>query len=204
MNIENFDKIFCINLEKRKDRKMECEIIFNKYKLNVEFINAVDGSLIKDTKGLKPGAAGCCLSHKMIYEKIKNNSSLKKVLILEDDVEFHSDFKNLFKKYYSYVPDDWQMIFFGGSHNEPPKPVNEYVHKLKKTFTTHCYALKNSAIDIILNQFSEENIFNLQADVHLYKIQKKISCYGFRKHIAWQREGYSDIEEAHRRYDFLK
>lgn len=204
MEIKDFDKIYCINLEKRKDRKNECEAIFNKYDMEVEFVNAIDGASIKNTKELKKGAAGCCLSHRIIYEKMLKNKSLKKVLILEDDFEFHENFQYLFKKYYEYVPEDWQLLFFGGSHNKPPKPLNEYVHKLKKTFTTHCYAVKYSAINYLMEQFCDSNIFNLQADVHLYKIQKKIPCYGFRHHIAWQREGYSDIEGGYRKYDFLK
>lgn len=204
MKIEDFDKIYCINLEKRKDRKNECEKIFKQYNINAEFVNAVDGNSIKDTKGLKSGAAGCCLSHKKIYQMILENKNIKKALILEDDIEFHPKFKSLFNEYYNYVPKDWQLLFFGGSHNLPPKIINKYVHKLKKTFTTHCYALKSSSLNYLMEQFSDSNIFNLQADVHLYKIQKKISCYGFRKHIAWQRESYSDIENSYKNYDFLK
>lgn len=204
MKIEDFDKIFCINLERRKDRKSECEKIFSHYNLNVDFVNAVDGETIKDCKGLKPGAAGCCLSHKNIYEMMSKNRSWKSVLILEDDIEFHPKFKELFSKYYQHVPDDWKLLFFGGSHNETPKPVNQYVHKLRKTFTTHCYAVRSTMVDALMDRFSDENIFNMQADVHLYKMQKQFPCYGFTHHIAWQREGFSDIEGAHRKYDFLK
>ena len=204
MNINEFDKIYCINLARRKDRRSQCENIFKANNINVEFIEAVDGSTIQDTKGLNPGAAGCCLSHKKIFDKMRSDRSLRKVLILEDDIEFDPDFKNLFTRYYQHVPENWNLLFFGGSHNLPPKPINQFVHKLVKTFTTHCYAVKDTAIDALLEQFSDSNIFNLQADVHLYKIQKKIPCYGFRKHIAWQREGWSDIEGGHRKYDFLK
>lgn len=204
MIINNFDKIFCINLEKRKDRRSTCEKIFSEKEINVEFIEAVDGRVIKDCKGLNPGAAGCCLSHKKIYEMMSRNRSWKSVLILEDDIEFHPNFKELFSKYYDYVPDDWKLLFFGGSHNEPPKPVNEYVQRLKKTFTTHCYAVKDTMVDALMERFSEENIFNMQADVHLHKMQKQFPCYGFKHHIAWQREGYSDIEQGHRDYTFLK
>jgi GR25 family glycosyltransferase involved in LPS biosynthesis len=203
MLIEDFDKIFCINLEKRKDRKSQCDEIFDRYNLQVEYVKAFDGSQIVDTKGLKPGAAGCCMSHQYIYKKMKENN-YKSILILEDDVEFHTNFKKLFNEYYKYVPENWNLLFFGGSHNEEPKKINEYVHKLKKTFTTHCYAVKDIALNSLLEQFDDKNIFNLPADVHLYKIQKKIPCYGFCHHIAWQREGWSDIEEGHRSYDFLK
>ncbi len=203
MLIEDFDKIFCINLEKRKDRKFQCDKIFNKYNLQVEYVKAFDGSQIVDTKGLKPGAAGCCMSHQYIYKKIKENK-YKTILVLEDDVEFHNDFKDLFNKYYDHVPENWNLLFFGGSHNVEPKKINEYVHKLRKTYTTHCYAIKYSAIDYLLEQFDDSNLFNLPADVHLYKIQKKIPCYGFCHHIAWQREGWSDIENSHKNYEFLK
>lgn len=204
MRIEDFDKIFCVNLVKRIDRRKECDEIFSRHNLNVEYVEAIDGSTIGDTKGLKPGAAGCCLSHKNIYLRMKENTNWKKILILEDDIEFHPNFKNLFSKYYDHVPDNWNLLFFGGSHNDAPKKINEYVHKLRKTFTTHCYAVRDVAINELLEQFDDKNIFNLPADVHLHKIQKKIACYGFCHHIAWQREGWSDIEEGYRKYEFLK
>lgn len=204
MEISDFNKIYCINLARRTDRRYECEQIFHKYGMKVEFLEAVDGSTVTDTKGLKPGAAGCCLSHKKIYEKMFHDKSLQKVLVLEDDIEFHPKFKELFSKYYKYVPEDWSLLFFGGSHNEPPKKINEHVHKLRKTFTTHCYAINQNAINTLMEQFSDSNIFNLPADVHLHKIQKRIPCYGFCHHLAWQREGWSDIEGGHRKYDFLK
>jgi GR25 family glycosyltransferase involved in LPS biosynthesis len=117
MHISDFNKIYCINLQRRKDRRSECERIFRTHGLNVEFIEAIDGDTISDTKGLKKGAAGCCLSHKKIYQKMFDDKSLQKVLVLEDDIEFHPNFKNLFSQYYKHVPEDWNLLFFGGSHN---------------------------------------------------------------------------------------
>lgn len=204
MKISDFDKIYCINLPKRTDRKSECDIIFSNNKLKVEYIEGIDGLTLNNTGFLKPGAAGCCLSHKKIYQNIKKEKSWEKVLILEDDVEFHPDFKNLFKEYYKYVPNDWQILFFGGNHASSPIQINKYIHRLTRTFTTHCYAVKRSAIEILLEQFSNENIFNLQADVHLSIIQQRIPCYGFRHHIAWQRPSWSDIEYFFATYEYLK
>jgi GR25 family glycosyltransferase involved in LPS biosynthesis len=205
MLLRDFDKMYCINLASRKDRKKRCEEIFCKFNLNVTFIDAIDGKLIKDTHGLKPGAAGCCMSQKKVYEHILSDNKIKTALIMEDDVEFDKDLGKRFYDYYKMVPNDWMMIYFGGSHRHKPiRMINRHVHRLKKTYTTHCYAIKREAIEKIMERFNDENIFSMPADMHLAILQKILPCYGFMPHIAWQRADFSDIENEHKDYKHIR
>jgi GR25 family glycosyltransferase involved in LPS biosynthesis len=205
MIIEQIDKIFCINLESRTDRKQRCEQIFKQFNLNVDFFPAIDGKTIDNIKSkIKPGHVGCCLSHRELYKKIKN-SNWKTVLVLEDDVEFDPNFVNLFEQYYKEVPNDWNLLYFGGNHNNiSKKMISQHVHKLIKTYTTHCYLINTKCVNILLNEFDESRIYDQEVDVHLSNVQKQIPCYGFYPHLAWQRESFSDIELKNTNYEFLK
>jgi len=205
MRLHDFDKIYCINLKKRTDRKITCDKIFKLLRLNVEYIEAVDGSMISSPATIKPGHKGCCLSHRNIYNIVRNDPSLQKVLILEDDIEFHPEVEKLFKEWYEEVPDHWNMLYFGGNHNGLEKNfVKPHVHRLIQTYTTHCYAIKREIVPQLLAEFSDENIYNNEVDVHLSKVQKEFPCYGFFPHLGWQRESFSDIEMKNKRYDFLR
>lgn len=205
MLLRDFSAMYCINLPSRTDRKNRCQEIFSHFNMNVKFIDAVNGNELKNIGSLKPGAAGCCMSHRKIYEEIELNGSIKTALIMEDDIEFDKDVGKRFYEYYKLVPDDWKMIYFGGSHRHNPlKMINRHVHRLRKTYTTHCYAIKREAIPVIMNRFKDDTIFSMPADMHLAIVQKIISCYGFRPHIAWQRADFSDIENEYKDYKHIR
>jgi len=197
MLIQDFDKIYCINLPGRKDRRLLCEELFLKFNINVEFIDAIDGKTINHETGkITKEEAGCCLSHKKVLQLIISNNSIKKALILEDDVEFHSDIEHLFQAWYPQVPSVWELLYFGGSHrHNPKKRVHDNVHKLKKTYTTHCYAITRECALKFIEEIDSINIFLKPIDVHLASYQSRHFCYGFMPHLAWQRADYSDIRK---------
>lgn len=205
MKIQDFDKIICLNLEKRIDRKNICNSIFVKHNIVVEYFKAIDGNTIIIDGKISKGAMGASLSHKKIFEYVQKNN-WNTVLILEDDIEFHEELETRFEDYYREVPSDWKMIYFGGNHcfNIRPKMISEHVCLLQHTYALHCYAIKQETIQHLLEQITEENIYNKEIDVHLADIQKKIPCYGFIPHLAWQKSGYSDIEKQNVNYDYLK
>ena len=203
MKLNDF-KIICLNLEKRTDRKDICDSIFKKFNLNVEYFNAVDGTTLPQRGKITPGHRGCCMSHKKIFEYILSNN-WENVLILEDDVEFDDNLHLLFEQYYNEVPLDWQLLYFGGNHNSlTPKLVSAHVHRLVKTYTTHCYAVKRNIIPLLLQEFSDNKIYDGEVDVHLSNIQKLVPCYGFIPALAWQRKDFSDIENKIVDYNFLR
>lgn len=205
MLINDFTKMYCINLPRREDRKVKSQEIFSKFKLNVEFVEAVDGKNISNIGKIKPGEAGCCLSHKKVLQMIIDNPSIKTALIMEDDVEFDKNMPTRFAEYYRQVPNDWKLLYFGGSHRHNPlKKISSHVHRLQKTYTTHCFAIKREAAKSLIKFFADDRIFDKPADLHLAEFQKQHPCYGFIVPIAWQRADYSDIREDFKDYKHIR
>ena len=93
--------IFIVNLKRAVDRKKQIQQICKEYNLNVEFIEAVDGSLLnkeeiecvysetktieKIGRSLSKGEIGCALSHLAIYQKMLKEN-IKQAIIFEDDI----------------------------------------------------------------------------------------------------------------------
>lgn len=94
-----FSKIFVINLKRRIDRRIICTKKMEKYNINYDFFDAIDGNDAKynnicaSTK-LSRGAVGLILTYVKLLESAMCNMQNKDdmVLIMEDDVNFHKDF----------------------------------------------------------------------------------------------------------------
>ena len=101
-----FDKIYCINLDRRTDRWEKCKIQFDKHGINVERFSALDGDKLEySNKRLLPGEIGIIRSNLELVKKAKENN-YKNILIFEDDVEFADDLNEKFEKYIKQVPED--------------------------------------------------------------------------------------------------
>ncbi len=204
MKIPGIDKIFCINLERRPDRKEKAISEFSKFNLDFEFFNGIDGHEMNVRSKIKPGHVGCVMSHLNLYRHLKNQEG-EIFMITEDDVVFSDDFIDVYLDSINNVPNDWHLLYFGGNHNSlSPDMISKNIHRLHKTYTTHCYMVKKNCLDLLICEFDNDDIFNSEVDVHLSKIQTKFPCYGFIPSIAWQREGFSDIEMRNVEYNFLK
>ena len=201
-----FDKIYCINLDKRKDRWQKCQEIFKKLNIEVERISAVEGhpknikvyhSILKKRAGL----VGCHLSHLKCIKLAKENN-FKNVLILEDDIEFDNAFISKFSKL--VLPDDWKLLYLGGNNNVG-NPIliefSKHVYQTKNTMAAHSYAIDNTIydelIDLLIKMDNPHELIYID-------IQKKFKCYVTRPHLTWQRESFSDIMNGKRFYKKLK
>lgn len=118
-------------------------------------------------------------------------------------MEFIEELNNHFTQYVSQIPKDWNLLYFGGNHNnEPLKKISDNICEVHKTYTTHAYAISSNIYDEVIELFS--NVSDI-SDVLMSKIQEKYGkSYVFQPHLAWQRAGYSDILNVDANYDFLK
>ena len=107
-----FEKIYYLNLERRPDRNKECIDELTKYGILAERFNAIDAKELN----LKPWM-GCLLSNLEIIKTAKERG-FKNILILEDDVIFNDNFDDLFNSYINQVPNNWDMLYLSGNHNE--------------------------------------------------------------------------------------
>jgi len=214
-----FDKIICINLAKRPDRWKQVTQEFAKAGItNVQRYYAIDGNpmewkYVPDGKALnqiKPqswdGAAGCMASHVNIWKLAKENN-WKNVLIVEDDCDFVGNVQNLFNEQIKNVPDDWDILYFGGVHETRkglfvPKHVAPNVLRCKRLVTTTCYAIKNTCYDYAINTILEkEPEFYTAVDAYLAsRIQPNTNSYCFHPPLVWQRSSFSDVQNGNRDY----
>jgi len=198
------NNIYVINLKHRIDRRVH--IINELNKVNIDkynLIEAVNGNDVINNTGLKNGMYGLCLTYLNIYNMwVKQNES--DILIIEDDCIFDEDFNSKLELYMSNVPNDWDMLYFGGNHNYhigcQTIKINDYWKKLTSTYSAHCVLLKNYVFNELISKLQDMTIEN---DVLLSKLQKKYNAYSTTEPIATQMPSYSDIENIYVNYKWL-
>lgn len=188
-----FDKIYCINLDRRPDRWQDCQYEFEKHDIIVERFSAVDGKALGQISSLLPGQIGCLISQLNIIKKAKE-LGLSSVMILEDDVEFCENFSIKFNECMNLMPENWNMIFLGANHIQRPNKINEKIYKLNYSYSAHCYAINNNMFDLLINNLSS---LNHPLDVIYANMQSSINAYVVNPHLVWQKPGYSDICEQY-------
>lgn len=203
-NMDYFDKIYCINLDSRKNRWDRAKEEFKKNNISVERISAIEGSKLnlEFPPEIKEGAVGCSLSH-LYTMKMAKQLNLNNYLVLEDDVKFIENFSEIFPHIIDQVPKDWDMIYLGGQHlhGRNIKQVTENIYKCEYTLTTHSFAIKNTVYDLFIDKLID---VTKPCDVHLAKEHKNINAYVCIPHLTWQIDGYSDVEKQNINYEFLK
>jgi len=201
---DRFDKVYCINLKHRQDRKNNILSETIKYDLGeLSFFEAFNGNDFINPYKITNGNFGLIKSNIEIIKDAKNNN-YKSILILEDDCYFTSEVLNA-DSYFEMLPDDWDMLYMGGNHNThmgeaPPKKINEKIVKLHNTFTTHFVAINHNMYDVILERLLK---FDNPIDVIYAGIQKTYNVYCTSTVIAKQLNGFSDIENKIIDYDWL-
>lgn len=203
---DNFDKTYLINLKNRPDRLKSFQEEVTKYDLgNYDVFTAINGKEIKNKPNsvLSDGEIGVILSNIEILKDAKEKK-YKKILIVEDDCYFTDEVKKI-HDYMKFLPNEWDMLYFGGNHNThvgvgPPTIINEKVIKLHHTYAAHFVVIDSKMFDEILFLLS---MFNKQLDVVYSDLQKKYNVYSFYPAIAKQKEGFSDIQNANVDYNWL-
>ena len=205
MTLDNISsKIYVLNLKKRPDRREH--IINELQKINCNnyiIIDAVDGNELVNTTRLTNGMLG--LNH--TYLKIYNDwikETPNDIIIIEDDCVFSDNFNQELFNYISNVPNDWDMLYFGGNHNyhvgSKTEKINDYCIKLNNTYTAHCVVLKNYVFEELINNLRSMEIEN---DVYMSTLQKKYNAYSTLKNITTQLPNFSNIENRLVDYNWL-
>jgi len=190
---EFFPHRVCINLDRRPERWERMQTRFGNAGVGVvERFPAVDGA-----KGAVPvswpfssGAYGCLQSHLAVVREARAHQR-ESVLIMEDDVVFADGFQEQFQERVRHLPADWDMLYFGCLHYEPPEPAAPGLGRLRISFSTFMYAVRRTVYDafIFLNRrarypVDKTNLF----------LQKRFQCYCFMPHLAWVDDNYSDAQ----------
>jgi len=197
-----FDKIYCINLKHRVDRWDNCSRQFKENGLNVERFDAVNGRELvpNGINGLMSGEVGVIRSNYNVIKDAKEKG-YKNIIIFEDDVELCDDFINKFNTSFNRVPKGWGFLYMGGNHVGGLTPVNDYISQIRHSYAIHAICVNEQVYDHILEILPNEKE---AVDVTYAKLQQIFPSYVFRPHLAWQKDGHSDIQGGYQNYDFLK
>jgi len=197
-----FDKIFCINLKDRTDTWYTVQDEFIKHKLNVERINAVDSrNMPSITASDEPeqigyGARGCSLSHAKVLQKMIDEN-IQRALILEDDICFKEDVQTFFHHRERFIPGNWDILYLGGNHIEKLEEHNGPIYRTHGTYTTGSYGITLEFAKIAIKKIME---LTSPVDVTYSRLAPNFKMFTFNPGIAWQKPGYSDIENTHKDY----
>lgn len=191
-----FDKIYCVNLDRRPDKWQESQEEFEKWGIkNVERFSAHDGKNL-DSKPfkIKPSELGLILSNVDIIRNCIENG-IERLLILEDDCYFTEDVTTL-GNLLPQIPSDWDFFYFGGNHNahkgvKAPERISDSVVRVHHTFSTHAVAINGRFLETMLSKIEQKTA---PLDVMFTELQKIHNVYCFSPSIAFQRAGYSDIQ----------
>jgi glycosyl transferase family 25 len=190
---EMFPHRVCINLDRRPERWQRMQARFAKVDLgSVERFPAVDGAKLQVPAHWpeSAGAYGCLQSHLAVVRQARAQGR-ENVLIIEDDVLFAEDFHEEFERRVPGLPADWDMLFFGCLHHDPPAPAAPGIGRLRASFSTLMYAVRRTVYDafIFVNEREE-----CAVDRSNWKLQERFNCYCFMPHLAWVDDSYSDAQ----------
>lgn len=192
-----FQKIYCINLDRRPDRWDRCVEIFNQYGITADRISAVDGQTIGPEKEstLSNGEIGCIKSHMLALNNMID-SNIENALILEDDIEFTAGWEHQFEMAVGNLPK-WDMLYLGCNHVVKPVHFQSNIVRIVKGYTTSSYAIKLDFAKRILPNISK---LDKQIDVHYALHHRTHPCYAIKPAICFQRADHSDIQDGHTDY----
>ena len=163
-----FDKIFIINLDRRKDRWQKMENKLKKYNIhNYQRISAIDGELCQNKihekhtlfckmiqnsidakkQPLLKGEVGLILSTIEVL-KIAIKNKYERILLLDDDILFHHDFNNQFNNIIKGV-DKWKLLYLGSTYSffkpiEIKNHIGYFPKDIERFWGTYAYAIDSS------------------------------------------------------------
>ena len=192
----NTIKTFVINMDRRGDRLAEMNIPFK-----WERFPAFDGTKLHVPSNSKPGIIGCLKSHQALLKRIQDEK-LEVAIIFEDDADLCDDFETKFNSIMNKLPEDWDLLYLGGWNRNEVKPYAEGLNIAEKVFCTHAYMIRDKFIATALEALhSRDGKYPIElkpndykTDVLLAECLPKGKCFICSPVLAWQREGFSDVE----------
>lgn len=207
-----FDMIYCLNLDKRRDRWDKVKKEFRRFGISASRFSAIDGENMShpesdriesmSDRGLieNSSALGCLKSH---IEMIKDAKSkgYNRILIFEDDVMISEDFHSRISLLSQM---DWKIFYLGASQFDWNRiHIKEGYYRCRKTLGTFAYALDCSVYDEILEKAegSEMSIDNILSAVQAENMKK---CLTFFPNIVISDVSDSDIRDDKKLTEYSK
>lgn len=189
-----FDRSTVINLKRRPDRLTQIKIELARQWpfVTPNFMEAVDGQKCKAPIGYTQGdyAWACLQSHRRAVEDAIM-SGAESLIVLEDDAVLTDDFTNKAAEFLHNVPDDWEVLFFGG-RSEGPTIIAPGVAKIVHIDRCHAYAVRGRGLVDLYNHWHQWHAVHCDWAISRWVANYKAYCA-----VPWlvgQRGGFSDIQ----------
>ncbi len=191
--LKHFDRVYCINMDKRPDRWEQAQVEFKKMGIENDVIrwSGVENS---------DGNLGCTLSHKTLIEHCKAEG-LNNVLIFEDDVLFVETDTDKLEEAFGELKalENWDLFYVGVTMAPQLNSFRRVTDNLLRTtfaYTTHAYAVNAQAFDPMIEAWDEtiRNGHNIVDTTLCTKIvQGRGKSFVMDPIYAIQQPGLSDI-----------
>jgi hypothetical protein len=204
-----FDRIVVISLARRDDRR--AHLLRHFEEIDWPFVppalfDAIDGGAHQPPAWWHAGAPawGCYLSHRRVMESALADG-VERLLVLEDDVRFVADFRVRAGRLLRQLPDDWEMLYLGGQHQQPerhvPAPVHSDLVRARQVTRTHAYAIRRRCLARVVPWLADDagqaEHPHRHLDHRLAALHEAGGCivYAAVPWLAGQQGGYSDIQQ---------
>jgi len=198
--MENIDKIYYINLDKRIDRKELFEKEIENYELplsKIERFPAIYNEI---------GMIGCNQSHLQLL-KLAHENKYENVLIFEDDFEFlvsKDKFNNLLNNFFLKYKEDYDVCYLQYDLREY-EDKDEIIGIAKKSHGAAGFLINKKIIPDYINilEKATKNLinthehWNYQNDACWHSLQKTRKFYYFKERIGKQRASFSDLSNIY-------
>lgn len=212
-----FKKIICINLNRREDRWIEIQKQFTKFDIiDVERLSACDGQLLEvDLYKEHKGELGSAISHLNAIKRAKE-LNCENVLIFEDDLVIKDEFYNYFETIINQLPNNWNILMFGGNNQGQLQYINNNINRTSRTFALQMYAVNSKCYDYLINMLENEikialtynkntKFVSLAGDYFIANHMPYLNVYITNPKLSYQvDDDFSDIQHTKVNYPFLK
>ena len=192
-----------INLARRPDRWEAMAAHARGFGLHLERVDAVDGRALVPEKlasfpMCSPPEAGTVLSHvralRQVARRGRENGDTT-ALLLEDDARFSKDAFLVLAHALKEVPNDWDLLYLGANHLQPPDAVPgcDYVQICTAALAMHAYVVQCASADEVADYLETSP---RACDVEMVRLQGTgaLRVYCTDPPVATQAAGKSDIQ----------
>jgi Glycosyltransferase family 25 (LPS biosynthesis protein) len=190
---ETFDRVVLINLARRHERLQRFWQLLGNWPFKTpRRFEAVDGHAMVVPAGWDkgPGAWGCLLSHRSVFESAINDG-VSSLLVLEDDAYPVQNFSLLSQKFLASVPDDWDGLMFGAEHMLPPQTISPGIVRCVAANRSHAYAVRGRFMSVLLQFW--QNTANDHCDIVISSLMRHFKLYAPDPFLIGQDGGPSDV-----------
>jgi len=177
-----FDKIYVINLKKRKDRMQNAVNQLNKYSIPFERIEAIEN---------ENGAEGLRLTMEKLF-KACIKEKYQNIIVFEDDLDIiEPKINDIMQQVVADIPDSYDIIYLGCNLCTPPTGYHNKVllKGIRNAFATHAAIYSLKAMKAFIKQKPYAPVDNFIVE----QIQPKGNCYSTVPMLVSQIVSHSDI-----------